>query len=187
MGKEYNMFLSNYINVDDPLKDKDIIHKISVITAHYAYRNGPIEYMHGDRNKNIYDDNMKVLNKLIVNRLAAIFNIILDSDKVNHIKEKYDWDNIERQLADVTMIYVFEEGFKKQEVVIKNLDDNDINKLYDFMKFKLEVVFDIILKGSKDDIRSFLAYGILYGQSWDYAIPEVLTFEEFLQKLQAVQ
>lgn len=105
------------MNVDDPLKDKDIIHKMSVVTAHYAYRNGPIEDMHADRNKSIYDDDIKVV--------------------------------------------------------------------YDFMKFKLEVVFSIILTGNKEEIKKFLAYGIFYGQSWDYAVPEVLTFEEFLQKLQA--
>ncbi|GEM_PF-5770659 len=185
MEKEYNMFLSNYMNVDDPLKDKDIIHKMSVVTAHYAYRNGPIEDMHADRNKSIYDDDMKVLNKLIVNRLASIFKIILDSDKVNQIKVKYGRGDIDRQLAEATMIYVFEEGFMKQEVIIENLDDNDINVVYDFMKFKLEVVFSIILTGNKEEIKKFLAYGIFYGQSWDYAVPEVLTFEEFLQKLQA--
>lgn len=183
MNEEYNMFLSNYVNVDDPLKDKDIIHKLSVTTAHYAYRNGPIEDMHADKNKNIYDKDMKILNKLIVNRLATIFRFILDTDKVNKIKEKYDCDNIEQQLVNATMLYVFEEGFKKQEVIIENLDDNDINILYNFMKIKLEVVFNIILKEKKDDIKTFLAYGILFGQSWDYAIPESLTFEEFLQKL----
>lgn len=183
MEKEYNMLLSNYMNVDDPLKDKDIIHKISVVTAHYAYRNGPIEDMHADRNKSIYDEDMKVLNKLIVNRLATIFKIILDRDKVNQIKVKYGCDDIEKQLVNATMRYVFEEGFMKQEVIIKNLDNDDIKVVYDFMKFKLEVVFSIILIGDKEDIKKFVAYGIFNGQSWDYAVPEVLTFEEFLQKL----
>lgn len=171
------------MNVDDPLKDKDIIHKLSVTTAHYAYRNGPIEDMHADRKKSIYDEDMKILNKIIVNRLATIFSFILDIDKLNKIKEKLNCDNIEQKLVDVTMLYVFEEGFKKQEVIIENLDDKDINILYDFMKIKLEVVINIILQGKKEDIKTFLAYGILFGQSWDYAIPESLTFEEFLQKL----
>lgn len=178
------MALSNYINLDDPLKDKDIIHKISVTTANYAYRNGPIEGMHADINKKIYDADMKILNKLIVNRLATIFNIILDNNKLNLIKEKCDSDNIEQQLAEVTMQYVFEEGFKKQEVIIANLDNNDINRLYDFMEFKLEVVLSIILRENKDDIKKFLAGGLLFGQSWDYATPEVLTFKEFLEKLE---
>ena len=186
MNEEYNMFLSNYMNVNDPLKDNNIIHKLSVTTAHYVYRNGPIEDMHANRNKKIYDDDMKVLNKLIVNRLATIFNFILDRDKVDYIKETYDYDNIKQQLVNVTLLYVFEEGFKKEKVIIENLNDNDLKMVYDFMKFKLEVVFNIILEGKKEDIKTFLSYGILFGQSWDYAKPEELAFEEFLNKLNVI-
>ena len=183
MEKENNIFLSKYINVDDPLKDKDIIHKLSVVTTHYVYRNGPIESMDADTTKNIYDSDMKILNKLIVNRLAAIFKIILDKDKINKIKEKYKDGYIYiRELVDATMRYVFEEGFLKEEVIIENLNNKEIKKLYNFMKFRLEVVFDMILEDNKEDIKKYLAYGILYGNSWDYAVPELLTFDEFLKK-----
>ncbi|AQS08834.1 hypothetical protein CLOBY_09490 [Clostridium saccharobutylicum] len=41
-------FFSNYVNAEKPLDDPDIIHKLSVVTTHYAYRNGPVEDMHAD-------------------------------------------------------------------------------------------------------------------------------------------
>lgn len=32
-------FLSNYLNVNNPLDDPNIIHKLSVVTTHYVFRN----------------------------------------------------------------------------------------------------------------------------------------------------
>jgi hypothetical protein len=50
------------------------ITKIAKAITHFSFRNGPIEDMHADRNKNITDEDMKVLNKYMVNRLAYIFS-----------------------------------------------------------------------------------------------------------------
>lgn len=87
-----------------------------------------------------------------------------------------------RELVDITMKYVFEEGFLKQDVIINNLNNKEIKKLYKFMKFRLEVVFNMILEDNKEYIKKYLAYGIFYGNDWDYAVPELLPFDEFLKK-----
>lgn len=162
---------------------KDFINKLSIATAHHIYRNGPIEDMHADKNKSINDSDMKVLNKLIVNRLASIFKIILDKDNVNQIKEKYRYDYIEK-LANATIKYVFEEGFLKQEVIIKNLDDDEIKILYEFMKDNLEELFYSIFTEDEEYIKKILFWGMVYGKDWDCAEPESLTFKEFLKKLE---
>lgn len=54
------------------------ITKIAKAITHFSFRNGPIENMHADRNKNITDQDMKVLNKYMVNRLAYIFSLMIE-------------------------------------------------------------------------------------------------------------
>lgn len=54
------------------------ISNISKALTHFAFRNGPIEDMHADETKNITDEDMETLNKYMVNRVAYIFNLILE-------------------------------------------------------------------------------------------------------------
>lgn len=46
--------------------------------AHFAFRNGPIEDMHANASKNITNEDMKKLNKYMVNRVAYIFTLIIE-------------------------------------------------------------------------------------------------------------
>ncbi|WP_088831403.1 hypothetical protein [Paenibacillus tyrfis] len=50
---------------------------IAKAITHFAFRNGPIEDMHADRDKNITDQDMRVLNKYVHNRLAYVFELIM--------------------------------------------------------------------------------------------------------------
>ena len=54
---------------------------ISLITkalTHFTFRNGPIEDMHAHPNNQLSEEDMKTLNKFMVNRLAYIFTLIIE-------------------------------------------------------------------------------------------------------------
>ncbi|WP_289142188.1 hypothetical protein [uncultured Brevibacillus sp.] len=55
---------------------KDNINMISKAVTHFAFRNGPIEDMHA--NNQLTEEDMKTLNKFMVNRLAYIFSLITE-------------------------------------------------------------------------------------------------------------
>ncbi len=79
------------------------ITKIAKAITHFAFRNGPIEDMHADKTKNITDDDMKILNKYMVNRLAHIFNLIKEDQwlELHFLVDSFDnmyginWDDAE--------------------------------------------------------------------------------------------
>ena len=56
----------------DLLKEENIS-KIAKALTHFAFRNGPVEDLHANPTKNLTDEDMKMLNKFMVNRLAYIF------------------------------------------------------------------------------------------------------------------
>jgi hypothetical protein len=60
------------------LSGDESISKIAKALTHFAFRNGPIESMHADKEKNITDEDMEILNKYMVNRLAYVFQLIKD-------------------------------------------------------------------------------------------------------------
>lgn len=177
-------FFSNYVNAEKPLDDPDIIHKLSVVTTHYAYRNGPVEDMHADGK--LSENDMKELNKFIVNRLAYVFTLILDKNKFSRIEAHCNSEDVDIKLADATMIYVFKDGIMNKKAIIGSLNENDIEELYEFMQIKLTVVFNLILEQNNEMIKKYLLMGMFFGQDWDYAMPECMDFEEFLHILKNV-
>ena len=80
---------------------KENINKISKALTHFAFRNGPIEDMHADPEKNITDDDMMKLNKYMVNRMAYVFTLIIEEKwgELNFLVEQMDlmfgeeWDS----------------------------------------------------------------------------------------------
>lgn len=70
--KELNTIMKNKTFTNENISN------ISKAVTHFAFRNGPIEDMHADETKNITDEDMKKLNKYMVNRVAYIFNLILE-------------------------------------------------------------------------------------------------------------
>lgn len=84
--KEMNAQMKEHI-----LTDKHIT-KMSKAIVHFAFRNGPIEDMHSDSQKNITDDDMKKLNKYMVNRIAYILTLIKEDRWIefNYLVETFD-------------------------------------------------------------------------------------------------
>jgi hypothetical protein len=58
------------------LNSNESISDIAKALTHFAFRNGPIEGMHADKEKNINDEDMEILNKYMVNKLAYVFQLI---------------------------------------------------------------------------------------------------------------
>ncbi|MBO1001840.1 hypothetical protein [Pseudogracilibacillus auburnensis] len=56
----------------------DNLDLISKAITHFAFRNGPIESMHAHPNNQLSDEDMKTLNKFMVDRLAYIFDLIIN-------------------------------------------------------------------------------------------------------------
>jgi hypothetical protein len=82
---------------------KDNISKIAKALTHFAFRNGPIEDMHSNQEKNITEEDMEILNKYMVNRLAYVIKLIKDEKwlDLNFLVESIDnlfghgWDDAE--------------------------------------------------------------------------------------------
>lgn len=54
--------------------------KLAIAIAHFVFRNGPIEDMHSNPEKNITDKDMKILNKYMVSRLRAVLDMLYLND-----------------------------------------------------------------------------------------------------------
>ena len=78
------------------------LQRISVALTHFAFRCGPIENMHSDKSKNITQKDMKMLNKYMVDHLAAFFYLlnIEDYENVEKILDGYSLDGKEWDKAD---------------------------------------------------------------------------------------
>lgn len=71
-AKEFNK------KIKDQLMVKENIGMISKALTHFAFRNGPVEDMHAAPNNQLSEDDMKTLNKFMVNRLAYVFQLIIE-------------------------------------------------------------------------------------------------------------
>ncbi|TGV31417.1 hypothetical protein EN829_032955 [Mesorhizobium sp. M00.F.Ca.ET.186.01.1.1] len=79
----------------------DNINMISKAVTHFAFRNGPVEHMHA--NNQLTEENMKTLNKFMVNRLAYIFSLIVEERwiefdfliRTTHSHFGHEWDEAE--------------------------------------------------------------------------------------------
>ena len=86
--KQYNYAFKNFLkdnenniifrnlnkNSKERLLDENNIDIISIALAHYLFRNGPIEDMHS--NGKLSQNDMKILNKFMVNRFAGLLQTI---------------------------------------------------------------------------------------------------------------
>ena len=61
--------------------DKEFLHLLTNAATHYAFRNGPVENMHADGK--LSDEDMKTLNKYMMDRLAFVFKMIMECDYEN--------------------------------------------------------------------------------------------------------
>jgi hypothetical protein len=94
----------------DEVFNKDNIDIISKAITHFVFRNGPIEDMHADQNSKLTDDDMRKLNVYMVNRIAAVFNVIMSNRwyEFEFLINTYslysrDWDKAKIDDADIIM------------------------------------------------------------------------------------
>lgn len=77
---EQNNELFIKLNSDskERLLRRENIDSISKAITHFAFRNGPIENMHS--NNQLSENDMKTLNKYMVNRIAGLLTAIADNN-----------------------------------------------------------------------------------------------------------
>lgn len=92
------------------LLKQENIDGIAKALTHYAFRNGPVEDMHADGK--LSQEDMKILNKYMVNRLAGILVAIqegrwLQLELLYAYLQSYgaDWDKAEPDLEDLNIIW----------------------------------------------------------------------------------
>ncbi len=75
-SEDFNKKLFENLNQSskERLLNKDNIDTISIALTHYLFRNGPVEDMHSEGK--LSQEDMKTLNKFMVNRIAGLLQII---------------------------------------------------------------------------------------------------------------
>ena len=89
--------------IKDHIFNIEYLNMISKAITHFAFRNGPIEDMHADPKKQLLDNDMKILNKFMVNRLAYVFKLIIEKRWIEFnllviqtdLMYGHDWDEAE--------------------------------------------------------------------------------------------
>lgn len=62
------------------------IDRIAKAVTLYAFRNGPVEDLHAGKDSKLTDDDMKMLNKYMVNHIAYLLNLV-NQNKWQELKE----------------------------------------------------------------------------------------------------
>lgn len=88
------------------LLKRENIDALSKAITHYIFRNGPVESMHA--NNQLSEDDMKTLNKYMVNKVATLLTAIADNDWLElqclfSIYKIYgtSWDKAEPEMDDI--------------------------------------------------------------------------------------
>lgn len=92
------------------LLTQENIDGIAKALTHYAFRNGPVENMHADGK--LSQEDMKILNKYMVNRLAGILTAVhegrwLQLELLYGFLQKYgtDWDQAEPDMEELNLVW----------------------------------------------------------------------------------
>jgi len=85
---------------------------IAKAITHYIFRNGPVEDMHAEGK--FSNDDMKKLNKFMVNRIAGLLKLALDGDWIKlelmiEILKNYggNWDEVEYDTQEIEEYFKF--------------------------------------------------------------------------------
>ena len=107
------------------LKTQTDSEKLAKSLVHFVFRNGVIEDMHADKTKNITDEDMKVLNKYMMDRMYYFIELLredkwLEIEYLKAIFEIYgsDWDAPER-IDEETLLVISKEAIISR--LIKNI------------------------------------------------------------------
>lgn len=122
--KTYEEFLENNQSVMDILNNnaksrllqEDKIDQISKALTRHIFRDGPVEDMHSDGK--LSQEDMKTLNKFMVNRIAGILTMLFDNQwlkielLVSYYRSMSEWDIAE---PDTMLIEKMYESFCSRE------------------------------------------------------------------------
>lgn len=112
MRENSELFLILNEDSKERLKGKENIDWIAKALTHYIFRNGPVEDMHA--NNQLSQQDMKTLNKFMVNKIAGLLSLINDGE----------WLKIEMLLAFMSN---YGKTWDKAEI-----DTSDIDKIFDY-------------------------------------------------------
>ena len=114
----YQSFENNNKNQFDKLNNdskerimqNNNIDRLAKALTHYIFRNGPIEDMHA--NNQLSQDDMKTLNKYMVNKLANVISLAINGEwlKIELLVQFLslygtDWDKAEIDTSDIDLIF----------------------------------------------------------------------------------
>lgn len=114
---EQNRELFEELNLKsrERLLKRENIDAISKAITHFAFRNGPVEDMHA--NNQLSEDDMKTLNKYMVNRIAGLLTAIADNNwlQLELLLSYYrlfgtDWDEAEPDMEEINSAIIFALG-----------------------------------------------------------------------------
>jgi len=94
--------------VTEALEKDEEVDKIAKAITHFAFRSGPVEDMHVDGK--LTQEDMKILNKYMVNRLACVFlllrNKLILFDFIVELESMFvtDWDEAKPDDGGLTKI-----------------------------------------------------------------------------------
>ena len=123
--KQMNYIIEDYLNENDNKKlfeglnqsaknrllDKNNINTISIALTHYLFRNGVVEDMHAAGK--LSQDDMKALNKYMVNKIAGILETISNGEwlklelLLNYYQQRYgkNWDTPISDTEEIELEY----------------------------------------------------------------------------------
>ncbi|SHI42212.1 hypothetical protein [Desulfofundulus thermosubterraneus] len=91
--------------------NKDFLTSVAKAVTHFAFRNGPVEDLHA--NGQLSQQDMKILNKFMVNRLAYVFHLIFTGQwekffylvAAHDLIFGHDWDDPELDDGGFKQLY----------------------------------------------------------------------------------
>lgn len=93
--------------IENWLQSEEFRNRLAIAITHFAFRNGPIEDMHYDENKNITDTDIEELNKYMVNSIASVLTLFSKVDfprilslALTSENFGYNWDEPETKESD---------------------------------------------------------------------------------------
>ena len=97
-------------NAKNNLLRESNIESVSIALTHYLFRNGPVEDIH--ENGQLSQEDMKTLNKYMVNRIAGLLKMIHNNDWIKlelllEYNSRYgkDWDKVECDTSEADRLY----------------------------------------------------------------------------------
>ena len=122
--------------------NRDFVNKLAEALTHLVYRDGFIEVLHRDKTKNLFDSDMKKLNKEIHNRIYTVLLLLLSQNEMStHIYKKmlygnypfgYMYRNPQWDKAEIDMSIIASEYRDDIKEIEKEFENTVYNRFKDY-------------------------------------------------------